>query len=369
MLELEKAKNLISNTDNIDILPSIDLKKDSFPASLALYYSLRKLGKNVNLVTETEPETYSFLVEKEKLQPAHRADFLISIKEKNLKLSQLFYEKTSQGLNLFLKTNGQQINKNNIDLKSLRDDTIDPEEDGLLVIAVGLEDLKLISRSYQPLPQIIFLGQQEAKQDLGQINFIEKNSSSFSEIAYDLICGLDQSLLDSQIANALLAGIIEQAAGLQNPKLNAASFNKVSCLLEAGANLKLITTQLYGMMHRNAMRIFGRVLSKIEVDNKKDIAWVALRGADFKKTNSSPADLKFTFRKLSSGLFPFNNFLCLYEQTNSPTEIFGVFYSLDNHLLEKVSSYFHGASKGHGLLFKSHNNNLLAAKKEVFELL
>ncbi len=368
MLELEKAKQLINSFDNIDILPSADLKADSFPAALALYYSLRKLGKNVNLVVENEPETYAFLVEKEKLQPAHRADFLIAIKEKNLKLSQLFYEKTNQGLNIFLKTGGQ-INKNNVSFKPMNEESIDPEEDNLLVIALGMEDLKLISQSYQPLPQIIYLNQQTASQDLGQINLIESSAPSLSEIVFDLICFIDESLIDQQVANSLLTGIIEQVAESQNLKLSSSTFHKLNCLLEKGADLKLITNNLYDTKHRNSVRVLGKVLSKIQIEEKNNLAWVMLQEKDFCKINSSPLDLKFTLNKLNSGLFSFANFLCLWEQTNSPTEVLGIFYSLDKNMLEKITGHYQGKTKGQGLLFKAKTNDLEIAQKEFFKLI
>ena len=44
MEELEQAKKIIEDSQNIAILPSPDFQKDSFVAGLALFYSLKKLS-------------------------------------------------------------------------------------------------------------------------------------------------------------------------------------------------------------------------------------------------------------------------------------------------------------------------------------
>jgi len=92
--DIAKAEGIVSyitDIQDIAILPSPEFISDSFPASLALFYSLKKLGKNVNLISQNYPEKYNFLV-KEKLQP-QKADFLIAINQDNIDISQVSYEK------------------------------------------------------------------------------------------------------------------------------------------------------------------------------------------------------------------------------------------------------------------------------------
>ena len=61
METLDKAKNLIEKSQNILIFPSPDPQGDSLSSALALFYTLKKLGKNVNVNTGDVPEKFRFL--------------------------------------------------------------------------------------------------------------------------------------------------------------------------------------------------------------------------------------------------------------------------------------------------------------------
>lgn len=126
---MQKVKSLVNKFSNILLLPSPDLEQDSFPAILALFFSLRKLGKNVNLKVKDVPENFKPLVREESLG----ADCLIFIRERGCKVSQIFYEKTGEELKLYLKTNQGKLKKENVRFKSL--------SSNYLLITLGTENL------------------------------------------------------------------------------------------------------------------------------------------------------------------------------------------------------------------------------------
>lgn len=280
MRGFQRAKQIIESADPIAILASAKFSKESFPSVLALFYSLKKLGKNVNLIAEDYPEQYHFLVQKDNFQPTE-ADFLISIKEAGAKLHQLFYEKTDQGLNLFLKTDGGQLKKENVSLLPL----VKPE----LVITIGNNGFRL------------------------KTNFI--------------------------------INIQEQA------------------------DLETIIAHLYGMANNGPVRIFERVLRKINIVEGQGLGCILLQKRDFALTKSSPADLRFSLDNLSAGLFPFENFLCLWEQKHSPFVIQGVFYSPNKVLRKKVLTSFGGEQKGQGVLFQAEETELQNVKDRILEII
>ena len=126
-MDIAEIKNIIETAQDITLLPSPGLEKDIFPASLAFFYGLKKLGKNVNFLCENLPENFKFLESKNAQDAAiedfgHLApseeNFLISIKETTTKLSQIFYQKTEDGLNLYLKTVQGELKKEDIILES-----------------------------------------------------------------------------------------------------------------------------------------------------------------------------------------------------------------------------------------------------------
>ena len=57
-MEFEQAKQLIGETKNIYIIPAQTNEPESIVCALALFYTLKELNKNVNLVIEELPEKF-----------------------------------------------------------------------------------------------------------------------------------------------------------------------------------------------------------------------------------------------------------------------------------------------------------------------
>ncbi len=362
--ELEKAKQLIERATNITIVPPPDFQRDSFPASIALFLSLKKLGKNVNLLAENYPERFKFLTEKEAVYP-FRADFLITVREAGAKLANLFYEKTENGLNLFLKTNGNALKKEDVVLQALEPISLES-----LFITVGVKELKKIENILtNSSAGLINIDNQLENENFGEANLVEISSPTLSEIVLELLCLINEDIVDRKTADALLAGIIYGTSSFQSPRINSQTFQKVSCLLEKGANLKETSLRLYGMLERGSLRIFGTLINKIHIERKQSLAWALLEKRDFEKTNSSALSLRFALKKLSSGIFPFQNFLVLWEVESSPLSVRGVFYSPSQKKLEKILENFEGGQKGNGVLFKTKETDPEKVKDKVLEII
>jgi nanoRNase/pAp phosphatase (c-di-AMP/oligoRNAs hydrolase) len=361
MENIKKIKKFIDKSQNITLCPSPDFRKDTFPATLALFYSLKKLGKNVNLITQEYPSRFKFLTKKGGVH-LPEADFLISIKEAGAKISQLSYEKTENGLALYLKTNGGELKKENISLQ--------PLGLGDLAITLGVESLRKIEKFLKEKPKfLINIDNQLENENYGEVNLVEVTSPSLSEIVLDVLRAIEENLFDKEVSNCLLCGIIEGTSNFQDPKLNPQTLQKASFLMEKGANFGEIVSQLYGIKNEGSLRLFGKVLSKINVVKEKNLGWVLLKKEDFSQTNSSPLNLRFTLEKLSASLFSFQNFLCLWESVNSPTLTRGVFYSPNKRMIEKILENFEGAQKGNGVLFVVEEPDPQKVKDKILELL
>lgn len=358
---LKKIKKVIEKVQNVSLLPSPDFRKDSFPATLALLYSLKKLGKNVNLLAKDYPRRFAFLVKKEEVN-FPKADFVISIKQAGTKISRLFYEKRENGLALYLKTEGEELKKENINTQ--------PLDLGDLLITLGIGELKKVEKFLKGKPKfLINIDNQLANKNYGDLNLIELKVPSFSEIVFDIISTIDENLFDEKISNCLLSGIIQGTSNFQDPKLDEQTFQKASLLIEKGADFKKIASQLYGLGKEASLRLFGRVLGKVNFSEDKSLAWVILTKEDFSEAGASALDLRFTLSKLSSSLFPFQNFLVLWESSNSLSLTQGVFYSPSKKMIEKILERFVGEQKGDGVLFTAEEPNLQSVKDAILKLL
>ena len=96
----QEAKKVIDEARNIYILPSKNNQDESISSSLALFYTLRKLKKNVNLIVEEIPEKLRFLIPSLDFISEPK-NFVISIPNSKAEVSQIQYEKNEKDLKIY----------------------------------------------------------------------------------------------------------------------------------------------------------------------------------------------------------------------------------------------------------------------------
>ena len=322
MENYNRAKKLIEESRNIYILPSQDFRADSFPASVALFYALKKLNKKVNLVLNKTPEEFHFLAENIQINPLPQ-DFIISIKEKGTKISQVFYEKIENELKIYLRTSKGILCKENVYLKSqdLNQNELFPLPD--LLITLGIKNLQKLENDFQGnLPLILDIDNQIENENFGKINLIENPSIPLSNIILNLLRTMGEE-------------VPEENNYLSSPE----------------------------------SLLFERILKKIKFKGEKNVACALLEKEDFKETNSGPSDLSFSLEKLKSEISPLRDFLLLWQNYNSPLIIKGVFYSANKNLGQKVLKHFDGSQKGNGILFFVPRENLSEVRDEILKII
>src|SRR3989344_8615005 len=109
----EEAKKLITEAKNICLIPSTTNESESLTAVLALFYTLKELNKNVNLIVEDFPEKLNFLVPSLDFISSPK-NFVISIPRSLADVSQVYYEKNEKNLEIHLTVDKGQIKKENI---------------------------------------------------------------------------------------------------------------------------------------------------------------------------------------------------------------------------------------------------------------
>src|SRR3989344_8757649 len=107
----EEIKKLIESSKNIYIVPKEEPEAQS--AALAVFYTLKELGKNVNVLIESLPENLTFL------SPSldfisYPKNFVVAIPNKVAQVSQIYYEKSDEALKIHLTLSHGNIKKENI---------------------------------------------------------------------------------------------------------------------------------------------------------------------------------------------------------------------------------------------------------------
>ena len=322
MENYSRAKKLIEESQNIYVFPSQDFRADSFPASVALFYALKKLNKKVNLVLNKTPEEFHFLAENIQINPLPK-DFVISIKEKEIKISQVFYEKTENELKIYLRTKKGILNKENVYLKNqnLNQNGLFPRPD--LLITLGIGNLQKLGSNFQENPPLILnIDNQIENENFGKINLREDPSMSLSDIILKLLRTMGKE-------------VPEEDKYLSSPE----------------------------------SLLFERILKKIKFKGERNVACALLGKEDFKETDSGPSNLSFSLERMKSEFSPLRDFLLLWQNYNSPLVVRGVFYSPDKDLSQKILEHFDGNQKGKGILFSLSEEDLVIARDKILKII
>lgn len=374
---LNQAKNLIAKSHNILISPSQELQGDNLSSVLALFLTLKKLGKDANVLIEKIPEKFQFLTNQSDLSPLFQdtsdknGNFVISIATSEKEISEIRYEKNRDDTKIHIAVNRGKIEEKDISLCSAENfNSQNPD----LLITLGAGSLEGLGKPFDENPRLFYetpilnIDNQSLNESFGQVNLVETTSSSLAEIVTTLIRSMD-SEIDESVATCLLTGVICASQNFRNSKTKPKTFETASLLIEKGANHQKIIQHLYKQKGVSQLKLLGRILEKLNFDEKKELYSVFLTEKDFQDCRSVSKDLGFVIEELKFNFRHLSTLLILWESHASPVLIKGIFYSQKLNLVEKILENFEGTSKGEGALFLIRDTDLNSAKEKVLKIL
>jgi phosphoesterase RecJ-like protein len=113
---------------------------------------------------------------------------------------------------------------------------------------------------------------------------VDVSASSTCEIIYGII----EDTLSPEIATNLLAGIYADTGSLRYGNTSKKTLNVASRLLEAGANLALISEKLFGAYSISSVKLQALALSQIRIENK--VAWVVVTKQMLEEASATSED-------------------------------------------------------------------------------
>ena len=175
----------------------------------------------------------------------------------------------------------------------------DPDDDGgydLLVVSdCGSLDRIGSVRERHPelferLPRVV-IDHHASNGAAGAADWIDAASAATCEMTALLAVRLGASLTegDGAIASQLMAGIVMDTATFAHPNATPRTLAVSAALVEAGAPLSDISRRLYRSKPDAQLRLFGRVLGRLETDDGGRIIHASLFDADLEATGAIPA--------------------------------------------------------------------------------
>jgi len=156
-------------------------------------------------------------------------------------------------------------------------------------------------------------------------------ANSTAEIVYDLIKEFDEKLIDEDIATYLLTGIITATKNFKTQNITPKTLNLASLLVAKGARREQIIQNLYQNRYLSTLKLWGRVLSRLNNDLDDKLVWSSLSVQDFLETATTPADIVDVVDELIVSMPKTEIIVLLYEIKNgSENSIKIIIYSIKN---------------------------------------
>lgn len=233
----ETSKTLIEQAKDIYVFPKPG-NEEAIACSLALFYTLKELNKNANLVIEEIPEKLKFLIPSLDYISLPK-NFVIAVPNKSAEVSQIRYEKDENNLKIFLTLEKGSIKKSDV---SFYFQETKPE----LLITLGHNSLSLPEQMSEMLSgaPILNIDNQKENMNFGQTNLVEQEKF-LSEIVFEIIKMVSENSIKEKVSEAILAGLILSSENFQHQNTSADTLGIASFLLKKGANRQKIVDSLY----------------------------------------------------------------------------------------------------------------------------
>lgn len=319
------VKELILKSKKILIATQKSFTGDGLASTLALLLILQKLGKNAEVVIDNFklPENLKFLPEVEKVKSEVKRLKKIII---NLDISQTGVE----GLNYDIQGNNLRIHLTPkfgvFTPEDLKFETSQFTFD--LIIVVDAPELEGLGKLYDHHRDIFYqipvinIDHSPANEQYGHVNLVDLTAASTAEIIFDLIKQWDNLLLDQKIASCLLTGLISKTKSFKTNQVTPRALTIAGELINLGANRKEIVTHLYQTKTLATLKLWGKVLSRLQADTLNKIVWSKLDLHDFTEAGASEHDLSGVVEELISSS-PLSQIIILFSQLGlSQTKVF-----------------------------------------------
>ena len=233
----------LNQAQNILVTVSTDPSVDQLAAAIALTLALNHLGKHGTAVFSGQvPSTLEFLKPEDTLEKNTDSlrDFIIALDKS--KADKLRYKVEDNVVRIFITPYKTSITDKDLDF-SQGDFNVD------VVIALGVQQQQQLDAAITAHGRILHDAtvasiNTVSDGELGTIHWVDTTVSSLSEMVVNLIDALDNKIMDSQIATALLTGIVATTERFRNDKTSPKTMSASAELMAAGANQQLIATQL-----------------------------------------------------------------------------------------------------------------------------
>lgn len=294
--------SILKKANHVLVFPSSPLDCDSIGSALALYLSLKKLGKKVTIVAEeTVPASYNFLPEISAV--SHELnfvrDFIVTIDCRGEAPGNVRHEIQGNKINIIVTPAKGAISKDSV---AFSQGPVPYD----CIVTVDAADVSQFGKMYENFTElwnlvpVINIDHHASNAGFGKINHVDIMAPSASTMVLPLIEELGPNLMDADIATLILAGLITDTGSFQNPNTTPDAFSIAAKLIGYGARQQEIIRNIYKTKKLSTLRLWGRTLTKLQYDESLHLVWSVLTAKDFAEIGGSPDETEGVIDELMS---------------------------------------------------------------------
>src|SRR3989344_3466482 len=284
----QQALELINKSKHILIAPG-RADGDSIGSGLALYLVLSRLGKRVSLVVlDPLPSKFNFLPQLNEIQPEFNGlrDFVISLDCATAAADKLAYNFQDDKLNIVITPKHGVFKPTDVSFAegSFQYDCL---------ITLDAADLEQVGPLYTDSPKLfqtvplINIDHHASNDYYGAVNLVDLTATSTAEILVGLIEALGPSLIDADVATALLTGIINDTGSFQHSNTTPKSLTIAAQMVGFGARHQEIIQYLFKTKAFSTLKLWGRILTNVQHDAGSRLVWSTAPLSDITETEAT----------------------------------------------------------------------------------
>lgn len=287
---------LIKQAKTVLILTHRDPDGDALGASLALQAALRKIGKTVDTVFQGSiGDVFSFLPgfseAKTELVGSNDLVFTIDTRQtgEDLKLG---YKKLPEEHRIKIVVTPP---KGSLQPEDVTIESSLPKYDLILILdCSNLDRIGPLKDQFTDLfyeVPTVNIDHHADNTHFAKVNWVDLTATATCEILVSLIesLGRDEPLLDADIATALLTGLTTDTGSFQH-RPTPKALTVAAQLVAAGARQQEIVERIYRTITLPRMRLWGRMLAKVQQDQEHKFIWSTVTESDVAETGGGDAD-------------------------------------------------------------------------------
>ncbi|MBN1258182.1 DHH family phosphoesterase [Candidatus Peregrinibacteria bacterium] len=289
---IDQILNLVDKSQNILLITHAKADCDGLGAMLAASTVFKELGKRVTAVSnDPAPENLSFLPAINIVQGSLGSnDFIITLDLSKTPLSKLKYNLEDKRVNIIITPKYGSFSPQDVSFGKG-----DRKFDLIIVFDAG--NLEHLGPIYDKNAELFFeipvinIDHHASNTDFGRVNLVDVVAASTTEILFGVLQTMEKKynkkLITEDVATLLLAGIITDTGSFQHANTSPRSMEAAARLLNLGARQQEIIKNIYKTKKLSTLKLWGLVLSKVQVDPLYRMVWSTISQEDLKEAGAT----------------------------------------------------------------------------------